>query len=183
MPRNVVILGLSAALSVAIPAAYQTFPDLFHRLLIPSQGAPAEQAAAAPEKPAGGGAKGPAGKKVLLSADPRGHFTADFKLNGRSVQAMVDTGATAVAINRTTARRIGLSLNRDDFSYEVKTANGTTRAASVTIARIEIGRVFVENVQAAVLEDSALDGALIGMSFLSRLSRFQVEDRALLLVQ
>ncbi len=182
MPRNVVILGLSAALSVAIPAAYQTFPDLFHRLLIPSQGAPAEQAAAT-GKPAGGGGKGPAGKKVLLSADPRGHFTADFKLNGRSVQAMVDTGATAVAINRTTARRIGLSLNRDDFSYEVKTANGTTRAASVTIARIEIGRVFVENVQAAVLEDSALDGALIGMSFLSRLSRFQVEDRALLLVQ
>lgn len=34
-----------------------------------------------------------------------------------------------------------------------------------------------------MLEDAALDGTLVGMSFLNRLSKFQVENGALLLVQ
>jgi aspartyl protease family protein len=51
------------------------------------------------------------------------------------------------------------------------------------IDRIEIGRVHVENIEAVVLDDKALSGTLIGMSFLKRLDRFEVENGALLLVQ
>jgi aspartyl protease family protein len=186
MPRNVVIVGLAAAVLAAIPAIYQSYPGLLQGLLAPSTEVPTEPANPAPARKEAVGSPSTevlSGKKVRLSADARGHFTAAFKLNGRSVAAMVDTGATAVAINRTTARRIGLRLDRDDFRYEVRTANGITHAASVTIDRMQIGRIFVENVQAAVLDDSALNGTLIGMSFLSRLSKFQIEDGALLLVQ
>jgi aspartyl protease family protein len=185
MPRNVVIVGLAAAVSAAIPAIYQSYPDLFHRLLALSTVTPTKQIEPAPS-PKEAVRTEPevlSGKKVRLSADARGHFTSAFKLNGRSFIALVDTGATAVAINRTTARRIGLRLDRDDFRYEVRTANGITRAASITIDRVQIGRIFVENVEAAVLDDSALDGTLIGMSFLNRLSKFQIEDGSLLLVQ
>lgn len=70
-----------------------------------------------------------------------------------------------------------------DFIYKVNTANGTTRAAAAVIDRIQIGRISLENVEAAVLEDSALQTTLVGMSFLKRLGRFQVENGALLLAQ
>ncbi|GLS31783.1 aspartyl protease family protein [Mesorhizobium albiziae] len=186
--RNFVILGLAVAASVAIPAVYQSDPEAFHQFL-----KPAGEATVAPAEPAPAlkivASPVPAapevllGRKVKVSADARGHFIADFKLNGRSVEGIVDTGATTVAINRSTARHIGISLRKDDFKHEVKTANGVTRAAGVVIERMQIGRIVVENVPAAVLEDAALDGTLVGMSFLSRLSKFQVEDGALLLVQ
>ena len=54
----------------------------------------------------------PAAKRVSLSGEERidmnaqGHFIAQFRMNGRPVEAMVDTGATMVAINRSMARRL-----------------------------------------------------------------------------
>ena len=123
------------------------------------------------------------GRKVRSAADQYGHFSADFRLNGRSVGAMVDTGATLVAMNASTARRIGIRVTAPDFKYTVRTANGETRAAGVTIERLQIGRILVEDVEAVVLDDKALDGTLIGVSFLKRLAKYQVENGALLLVQ
>ena len=95
----------------------------------------------------------------------------------------MDTGATMVAINRSTARRIGISLSPGDFRHEVQTANGATKAAAAVIDRIQIGRITLQNVEAAVLDDAALDGALVGMSFLKRLSKFEMQDGALLMQQ
>lgn len=186
--RNFVILGLAVAVSVAIPMAYQSDSEVFRRFLEPPAEEPAPESKPAPtlnvvKTPVPAAPEVPFGRKVKVSADARGHFIADFRLNGRTVEGVVDTGATTVAINRSTARRIGISLQKDDFKYQVRTANGMTRAAGVVIERVQIGRISVENVQAAVLEDAALDGTLVGMSFLNRLSKFQVEDGALLLVQ
>ncbi|TIQ02860.1 MAG: TIGR02281 family clan AA aspartic protease, partial [Mesorhizobium sp.] len=66
---------------------------------------------------------------------------------------------------------------------EVNTANGTIRAALVTIDRLQIGKITVDGVQAVVLDDKALRTNLIGLSFLQRLEKYQVENGALLLVQ
>ena len=48
---------------------------------------------------------------------------------------------------------------------------------------VEIGRIRVRDVQAVVLEDQALSGTLVGMSFLSRLSGYKVEYGELVLEQ
>ena len=48
------------------------------------------------------------------------------------------------------------------------------------IERLQIGRILVENVEAIVLDDKALARTLIGMSFLNRLGKYQVENGALL---
>ncbi|WP_353645784.1 TIGR02281 family clan AA aspartic protease [Mesorhizobium sp. WSM2239] len=186
MLRQLIILGVCAGTSMLIPVAYQANPQAFHALLRPGVDDPSAtpKAAANTVRP-----KTPAqpetltGRKVRLTADPRGHFLADFKLNGRRIEALVDTGATAVAINASTARRIGLSLKSSDFRHSVNTANGETRAAAVMIDRIEIGRIYLENIEAAVLDDKALSGTLIGMSFLKRLGKFEIENGTLLLVQ
>ena len=123
------------------------------------------------------------GRKVRLSADASGHFNADFKLNGRTVPAMIDTGATVVALNRTTARRIGLNVAESAFMNHAQTANGRVRAAPVTIDRLALGRIELRDVEAVVLDDRALSETLIGMSFLSRLKRYSVEGGALALEQ
>ncbi len=67
------------------------------------------------------------GRKVKIAADEFGHFNADFRRNGRSVGAMIDTGATLVAMNAATARRVGIKVMPADFKYKVRTANGETR--------------------------------------------------------
>jgi aspartyl protease family protein len=96
---------------------------------------------------------------------------------------MIDTGATLVAINMSTARKIGISLNPSDFNRQVNTANGAIKAAVVILDHLQIGKISVDNIQAMVLDDRALQVNLIGMSFLQRLQKYQVQDGALLLVQ
>jgi aspartyl protease family protein len=120
---------------------------------------------------------------VRLKPDDRGHYVAEFKMNGRSVTALVDTGASMVAINKTTARKLGITVSPADFKYVVNTANGNIKVAAAVIREIQIGRVKVRDVEAAVLDDRALDGTLLGMSFLKRLDGFTVSKGDLILKQ
>lgn len=182
MFRWLVFVGVVIGVAVAVPALNEAHPDLLPRLLgqqAPSESEPAPMVALAEKaKP-----EQPLGRKVLLERDGAGHYQAEFRFNGRNVPAMVDTGATTVAINATTARRIGISLKPADFKYEVRTANGTVKAARAMIDEVQIGRIRVDNVEAAVLDDRALAGTLVGMSFLNRISRFNANGDGLLLEQ
>jgi aspartyl protease family protein len=187
MLRKLLILSVFAGTSASIPVVYQANPQIFENLLKSATMAkpsaeqqPEINLASVPDKPV---APLATGRKVIVNADGRGHFTSTFKLNGRQVDGMIDTGATLVAVNTSTARRIGLSLNPSDFSHEVSTANGTIKAAVVAIDRLQIGSISVDNVQAIVLDDKALQTNLIGMSFLKRLAKYQAENDTLLLVQ
>ncbi|MEN0041042.1 MAG: TIGR02281 family clan AA aspartic protease [Pseudomonadota bacterium] len=112
-----------------------------------------------------------------------GHFMFNAAMNGRNVRVLVDTGASGVAINESTARRIGLQLKDSDFTGQASTANGKTAFARANIKRIEIGGVTARNVAAMVLRDEALGGTLLGMSFLNKLSRFEFDGNRLTLVQ
>ena len=84
---------------------------------------------------------------------------------------------------RSTNPRLGINVSPADFIYEVNTANGKAKVAPAMIREIEIGRVRVRDVEAAVLDDRALDGTLLGMTFLKRLESFSVTDGDLILKQ
>ena len=103
----------------------------------------------------------------------RGHYEATFKINNARVQGLIDTGATTIAINESTARKAGIRLSRKDFKYPVRTANGETMGAITTISQISIGSIRVRDVDAMVLKDESLSQTLIGMSFLNRLKGFE----------
>ncbi|MBG0508190.1 TIGR02281 family clan AA aspartic protease [Agrobacterium tumefaciens] len=120
---------------------------------------------------------------VNLKADARGHFNATFRINGKSFDGLVDTGASMVAINETIARRLGYGVNSLDYKYAISTANGQTMAAYVKLDRVEIGAIRVQNVDAMVLKDNALGNMLIGMSFLKQLSSFKVSGGEMRLVR
>ena len=135
------------------------------------------QLASAPTQPKAAYVSGT--RKAAIAMDRTGHFVADFRLNGRPIKGVVDTGATFVAINETTARSIGVRIAASDFIHEVRTANGSTKAATVVLDNVEIGQIRVPTVQAFVLKDAALGGTLVGMSFMSKLASYRVEGKTL----
>ena len=124
-----------------------------------------------------------AGRSARIKMDNRGHFYTTARMNGRNVKVLVDTGATSVALNQATARKIGIRTVPSDFKYKVNTANGVTKAAVAEIDRIEIGRIVVENVRTMIVKDSSLDGTLLGMSFLGQLRKFEISNQTLVLQQ
>ena len=123
------------------------------------------------------------GGEVRLKSEPRGHFVFDASINGRTATLMADTGATIVVLTYEDARKVGLSPQRLDFSAQVKTANGIARVAPFMLDRVRVGDITVRNVQAAVAERDALSVNLLGMSFLGRLSRFEMSGGDLVLVR
>jgi len=116
-----------------------------------------------------------------LKADSRGHFIVQAEINGRDIWVMVDTGATAVALSYEDAKEAGLRPGSLDFNIPITTANGVGMAARVKLDRVEIDGVRVYDVDGMVLPEGALRGSLLGMSYLSRLRGFKVEDGVLYL--
>jgi len=116
-----------------------------------------------------------------LKANQGGHFVTAADINGTSIQVLVDTGATVVALSYEDARDAGLRPGNLDFNVPVATANGVARAARVRIDRIVIDGLRVDDVDGLVLPEGALRGTLLGMSFLSRLNSFRIEDGILYL--
>ena len=118
---------------------------------------------------------------TTLSADAGGHFLVEANINGSRVRVMVDTGASVVALSRDDARRIGLTPQPADFNVRVSTANGIVQVAPVMLKEVTIGDVSIQDVPAAVFPDNRLQVGLLGMSFLSKLSHFEVAGGRLVL--
>jgi len=116
-----------------------------------------------------------------IAADNSGHFQTEAEINGSRVDVLVDTGATLVALTYDDARRAGVHLSPSDFTHEVRTANGTAKVAPVELSSVSLGDITVRNVRGAVTEPGKLHKTLLGMSFLSRLSRVEMREQALVL--
>jgi aspartyl protease family protein len=107
-------------------------------------------------------------RTVKLDGDSRGHFRVDARIDGRTIDLLVDTGASLVVINESTASRLGIFPRRSDYIGVSQTANGVSKFAPVRLNRVEVNGITVWDVQAAVKPDEALRTNLLGMSFLSR---------------
>jgi aspartyl protease family protein len=124
-----------------------------------------------------------AGRTVNIPHDARGHFATDGRIEGQRIGFMVDTGASVVALNESSAARFGLRPSRGDYNATVTTANGTIKAARTRIAMVDVGGLVVRDVDAMVLPDEALSENLLGLSFLSRLKRFEYANGTMVLEQ
>jgi aspartyl protease family protein len=161
-----------AAIAVAIALAA---PDYLSRLA--SNGSAAVVTVREQPKPA------PAvhGGIVRLAANRSGHYVSEIEINNRPVTAMVDTGATLVALRYEDARNIGVVFPGDKFDVAIRTANGEGRAKRVRLRSLSVGPITLRDVDALVVEQGALGVNLLGMSFLRRLSRFEVDRGTLVL--
>ena len=116
-----------------------------------------------------------------LNASGGGHFITTAQINNTPIQVLVDTGASTVALSFEDAQSAGLQPGTLNFNVPVTTANGTGYAAVVKLRKVEIGTVRVPDVDGMVLQKGAFNGTLLGMSFLSRLTSFSVENGKLIL--
>jgi aspartyl protease family protein len=122
-----------------------------------------------------------AGGEVSVSRGADGQFHFGAIANGRQMRLMFDTGASSVVLTHEDAQDMGIKLNDADFTITVRTANGTTRAAPVTLKSMEIGGIREENVRAMIAQPGRLTENLLGMTFLERLSSYEVRGDQLTL--
>ena len=119
---------------------------------------------------------------VTVRAGPNGHYRVQAVVDGARLTFLVDTGASDVVLSLTDARKLG--FNPDTLAYTLlyATANGMVRGAPVILGEIAIGGIRVTNVAASV-NQAPMAGSLLGMSFLGRLSAYEVRNGSLTLRQ
>lgn len=122
-------------------------------------------------------------RSVTLKANPFGHFSVTADINGMPVEMMTDTGATYVALTFKTALSLGLKPSELPFTKHTETANGVTAVAPVVLDEVRIGEIVVPRVKAVVTAPGRLRQNLLGMSFINRLSRFEMSGQRLTLTQ
>jgi len=143
----------------------------------PAEPMPAQRVAAAPQQQTS------AYRTVTVRGDARGHFNVEGSVDGRRLDFMVDTGASVVVLRERDAARLGIHPIPRDYTASVSTANGTIKAAPVQLNSLEVGGIRVHGVRAMVLPDQALSENLLGMSFLSRVRRFEMANGRLVMEQ
>ncbi|WP_420134835.1 TIGR02281 family clan AA aspartic protease [Rhodopseudomonas sp.] len=122
-------------------------------------------------------------RSVAIPRDARGHFQTDGRIDGQRIGFMVDTGASVVALNERSAALFGLRPRPSEYTAKVSTANGSVKAARTRLAMLDVGGLIVRDVDALVLPDEALSENLLGLSFLSKLKRFEYANGQMVLEQ
>ncbi len=119
------------------------------------------------------------GRETRIPMAIDGHFWVDAMVNGQKVRFLVDSGATMTTIDRATAQRAGVPVSpeRDQF---VRTGNGIIRVSTGRANEVQVGSIKREDVGLQIADNDDLN--VLGMNFLSSLSRWGVEGRWLVLV-
>ena len=129
----------------------------------------------APVGLAAGPSGGPKGNRIILTAGSGGHFMTGGQINGKAVQFMVDTGATAVAMSSLDADRAGISY-KNGQPINMSTANGVVQGFRIKLASVRVGDVEVYDVDAIVVPQP-MPYMLLGNSFLTRFQMLRENDQ------
>ena len=119
------------------------------------------------------------GRETRIPMALDGHFWVDAKVNGRDVKFLVDSGATTTTIDRSTAKAAGVEISSRRDQY-VRTGNGIVRVASGRADELTVGGITRNDVALQIADNDDLN--VLGMNYLSSLSRWSVEGRWLVLV-
>jgi aspartyl protease family protein len=104
--------------------------------------------------------------RIVMATGAGGHFFSSGTINGKTVEFLVDTGASVISIGQAQADRIGLKY-RSSPRTMTNTANGPVATHSVSLATVRIGNVQLYEVQALVVP-ADMPYVLLGNSFLNR---------------
>lgn len=126
----------------------------------------------------GNGGGGGGGTRIVLPVSSGGHFMTQGAINGRSVNFMLDTGATTVALSAADAQRIGLDFSKGQ-PVRVNTANGVAQGWRVRLNSMRVGDVEVYDVE-AIVSQQPMPYVLLGNSFISRFSMRRDADQMVL---
>jgi aspartyl protease family protein len=121
-------------------------------------------------------------RELSLAADSNGGYFVDGFIDGVSVRFIVDTGASLVSITPETASRLGLVQTPSSPQYRLTTANGQVTSYGVKLPGIDLGSIYVKDIDAVV--NPNMSGVnLLGANFLQRLAGVEQRDGRLILRQ
>lgn len=118
-----------------------------------------------------GATSAPASVRIRKMADG---FIANAEVNGQVLQMLVDSGAATVVLRQSDAEKSGIDVSHMTFDTPLKTANGTSYLAPIRLKSVRVGQLTVDDVEALVAKPGTLNESLLGMSFLRRLTSYQV---------
>lgn len=135
------------------------------RLLL-RMGAQPASVGVAPVAAGASGALRDSGQRIVLGAGADGHFQVNGSIRGQAVRFLVDTGASAISLSQREAERLGIDW-RSGKRVSMQTANGVAPAWRVSIDRVRIAEVELQQVD-AIVSPQEMPVVLLGNSFLSR---------------
>jgi aspartyl protease family protein len=105
---------------------------------------------------------------VQIWPDATGMYTIDGSINQFPIKFLVDTGASTVAMNKHQAKRLGLDYKFNSVEGAATTASGIARTYYLTLKRVKVGEIELNEVPAVVVDGDFPLVSLLGMSFLNR---------------
>lgn len=118
------------------------------------------------------------GRAVRIPMALDGHFWVDATINGVPAKFLVDSGATVTTVGARLAADAKLT-GGGEHDQLVRTGNGIVKVSSARADTLSIGSIELRDQRVYVADNDDLN--VVGMSFLSSLSRWGVEGRWLIL--
>lgn len=119
---------------------------------------------------------------VTIPVSRNGHYNLRLSINSVLVDFVVDTGATDIVLSQSDAKRIGIDIDTLSFTGRASTANGVVETARINLDTIEIANIVDRDVS-AVVNKGKLFGSLLGMGYLQRWGRIEIENGILSLTR
>ncbi len=107
-------------------------------------------------------------RMLVLRQQSNGHYFVEGVINGKSLNFVVDTGASMVALPRNLAYSANMSCQEQ---VRTLTANGAGNACASIIARLKVGPFLFKDVPAMIVPN--LSQSLLGMNVLQQ---FRIEQ-------
>lgn len=104
--------------------------------------------------------------QVVIKKNNYNQYKVNGSVNGLPVRFLVDTGATAVAMNEMEAKRLGILYKLEGTESRVSTASGVANSWYVKLDSVKVGEIAVSNVGAVVIEGTHPTEVLLGMTYL-----------------
>ncbi|MEL6169027.1 MAG: TIGR02281 family clan AA aspartic protease [Pseudomonadota bacterium] len=120
--------------------------------------------------------------QVVVPRNADGHYYLTLDVNNRSIDFVVDTGATDMVLTRADAIRVGIDPDALTFTGIAGTANGTVRTAPVRLDDVTLGPITDRGVR-AVVNEGEMETSLLGMTYLQRFGRIEIEAGELILTR
>jgi clan AA aspartic protease (TIGR02281 family) len=121
----------------------------------------------------------PSDGSVELDRASDGHFYADVEINGSKVHALVDTGASVIALSREDARSAGVATSIGMNDVVGQGADGAVHGEVVTLDRIQLGDKQAEKMPAIILNSG--EQSLLGQEFLTKFESVQIRGDKMVL--
>lgn len=161
--KTVQMLAVWAFIFLGVIAAYGLWGDI-RSTVMPQQSVITEQG------------------RVEVPMAPDGHYYLTLSVNGTPVNFLVDTGASQVVLSHADAERAGIDTDKLAYLGRAQTPNGEVRTASFWVDEMSLGGITDSDVRVWV-NAGEMDKSLLGMGYLQRWSRIEIQNRALVLTR